>query len=194
MGRKGVKGRRGKFERTPAQKELDLVETAQMMVEGNTPREINEYMNTHRPYILTVGSTNNDIKLIKAEWAKYRVTAFDEHVGTVLAELELVKKVAWKEWHKSTKGNKPGDATYLKVVLEATQKKMKLLGMETNVTNNLTLVQQNMFNRKEFYLDIHKLQALTDAELMSLLNDELEDQEKLARQAKKNKLLPNVID
>ena len=103
--------------------ELRREQVAHLRLKGLSAREIadrlskgpNRLLNpeTNKPYTHT--TILDDLKALKKTWMKSANTATGEHVARQLAEIQEIKRLAWRQ--------KDGD-----LALKAVEKEMKLLG------------------------------------------------------------------
>ncbi len=93
---------------------------------------------------------SNDLKAIRKEWKESRLCKTDEAIMEEVKSLEVVEREAWDGWQRSQKpaettrmmqknGEKrvektirerAGDPRFLQIVLSATEKQHKLLGLD----------------------------------------------------------------
>lgn len=108
--------------RTKAQRELDLVRTANLYLEGKTQQEIALKIGVTREQI------NYDIRAIRKVWQSEMAAALDARKAEELARIDKVEAEAWSAWHNSKQATKEtirvakGGPDDTKVVHEAREK------------------------------------------------------------------------
>lgn len=151
-------GRTQKFrqKRSILQRENDLQLTAEMHLKGHSSYDIANHLNATRTYSLSRQQIDNDINEIHKRWeVKYGGKTHKVRLKE-LAKLDILEAEAWAAWKNSQRDGKEqmqvsspapnggavisktiksakqrdGDAKFLKVLLDVSERKAKLLGLD----------------------------------------------------------------
>lgn len=91
----------GLRKRTDEQREVDLIETAALYVQGWRQDQIAQYISERRPYKLTQTQISYDIRAIHDRWVHAQLINMDEAKARELSKIDKVEQAAWEAWEKS---------------------------------------------------------------------------------------------
>lgn len=133
--------------RTPQQREKDLVEMGQLLLQGWTQAAIAVHFGISNQQV------SKDVKLLKKRWRELALVDFHEFLSKELARTELVEAEAWRGWERSSKEaitktqqvkdgkdgkeqgvtvrtiGQAGDPRFLAEVLECSKRRLELMGL-----------------------------------------------------------------
>jgi hypothetical protein len=138
--------------RKPAEREADLLETAQRYARGESYREIAAVINSHRTYQLSHQTISKDVVEILKRWRATAAAEISEAKAAELLRINQLEREAWMAWERSkedaqrrksvrTGGDTPdrvelnvegqcGDPRYLQQVQWCIERRCKLLGLD----------------------------------------------------------------
>jgi hypothetical protein len=146
--------------RTAAQRAADLDFVAASLVRGRTIREIAAAISAVRPYSLSASQVGVDAKAAQERWKLTAQASIATAQARTLATLDALERQAWEGWEQSrgpliritetapkddagasritaTKETRPaGDAAFLRVLLEVSERRARLLGFEGSQTTD----------------------------------------------------------
>ena len=163
--------------RTQPQKARDLHRISELLILGYGERELVDTLNQENDYALSLSNVKSDIGVLRREWSQYRHEEYNVHVGQELQKLRHAERDLWEQWNssKSVGDEKvPADAVYMKLILDVSKVRMKLLGLEAPKTN-ITVINTKIENRNTIYQNYNNLSRLSDGELLELLKDDADD-------------------
>lgn len=143
-------------DRTPEEKAADEARIAQLRARRMNFRQIAEVMNADpaRPFPISFQTVQKDAARIAKRWLANAEELIAQHKADMLAELDEVCREAWQAWEKSKAAkvkrstdkagagdatvtrmsvsteDQTGDPALLRVLLDAMEKRAKLLGIE----------------------------------------------------------------
>lgn len=150
---------RSKFKnkRTAQEKMADRAKIAEMYVTRHTAVEITNAVNEGKPpeRQISLSQINKEIEFLRKDWRTRNKESIDQHFHENLELLDTVIKEAYSEWLRSKQDHKlqqarassnvrgsesvdkfqvveskTGDPRYLSIILQAAERKAKLLGLD----------------------------------------------------------------
>ena len=93
------KGNGGK--RNNAQRDNDYKDEARLYLQGNTQQQVREYINSTRPYKLSLMQICYDIKVIRQRWVESQMIDFNEAKSKELSKIDHLEITYWEAWMRS---------------------------------------------------------------------------------------------
>ena len=93
------KGNGGK--RNNAQRDNDYKDEARLYLQGNTQQQVREYINSPRPYKLSLMQICYDIKVIRQRWVESQMIDFNEAKSKELSKIDHLEITYWEAWMRS---------------------------------------------------------------------------------------------
>ena len=144
--------------RNKAQREVDLIRTAELYLEGHSVRVIARKLSAEREYSLTHVSIVTDIKLLLKRWRDAQLDDMDAALAAELARLSKLEVEAWEAWrrsqedavtvteedrtgresgstHRTQTAGQCGDPRFLAVIEKCVARRCSLLGLEDHVVS-----------------------------------------------------------
>jgi hypothetical protein len=140
--------------RTPAQREADLRQFADLARQGKTHKECVEWIRLNRPYRISREQVTYDFRELVARWQAESKVCLDERMAKQLADIDAQSAAAWKAWNDSIgevtevqqeqiegEAGKPkgravvkkykshGDPRYLQMAMNCVEARNRLLGL-----------------------------------------------------------------
>ncbi len=130
-------------------------------------------------------SISNDLKAIRKEWMESRVRNSDEMIVKEAKKLEVVEREAWDGWQRSqepaettriiqkngeksaekTVRERTGDHGFLRVVISAIEKRLKLLGLDAAAKAALETPDEQVIRDRSQAFSWDSLYARMDSNL-----------------------------
>lgn len=143
---------------------------------GHSFSEIAEWMTELNGYKVTADAVYKSVRRAMVEWKKENLKNTDEFIAYELGKLEQLESIVLADYERSRvpkpqeyaalvkqgmtmeeidkwyekKGGYPGDPSYLDRLLQISQRKMKMLGIESGVDIATTTIVNYGFDMKDF--------------------------------------------
>jgi hypothetical protein len=87
--------------RTKGQRELDLIEIAELYCQGIPQQKIATTLSSTRDYTLSQPQIAYDIETLLERWKQQSNKPIDEHIAEELARVNNLERTYWNAWKKS---------------------------------------------------------------------------------------------
>lgn len=87
--------------RTPGEREIDLIEIANLYMKGETLHSIADHISNKRHYSLSHVTIHKDIKMLRARWIESQLVDFDSAKAKELTKIDTLESEYWFAWNRS---------------------------------------------------------------------------------------------
>lgn len=119
--------------RSLGERERDLVDIAKMHLENKPLHEINAFINSNRPYTLSINQIRLDVKAIHQRWRDSYLADFDELKSKELARIDKLEMAYWEAWETSKKKKTIDELERIEEAIEKEGKKIGSVSARTKM-------------------------------------------------------------
>ena len=124
--------------RSAAQRTADLEFIEGHVLRGRTQTEIAELLSASRPYCVSRSQVSYDVDTLKQRWLESAGEAVATSKARALRMIDAIERELWEAWEQSKAGGTAGNPTFLTQLLNAHDRRAKLLGLDAPAKNELS--------------------------------------------------------